>query len=69
MPQSFIKKVESYTSIELILAVEKSVSPFVHPNHTAIFVFNFQVFPNKEDLFFKNIEVQFDDPHVERVRR
>ncbi|XP_030567916.1 microsomal glutathione S-transferase 1 isoform X3 [Drosophila novamexicana] len=27
------------------------------------------VFPNEEDLFFKNIEVQFDDPHVERVRR
>ncbi|XP_012156969.1 microsomal glutathione S-transferase 1 isoform X1 [Ceratitis capitata] len=28
-----------------------------------------KVFPNKEDLFFKDIEVQFDDPHVERVRR
>lgn len=28
-----------------------------------------QIFPNEEDLFFKNIEVQFDDPHVERVRR
>ncbi|KAH8396018.1 hypothetical protein KR222_001878 [Zaprionus bogoriensis] len=27
------------------------------------------IFPNEEDLFFKNIEVQFDDPHVERVRR
>ncbi|XP_062138564.1 microsomal glutathione S-transferase 1 isoform X1 [Drosophila sulfurigaster albostrigata] len=28
-----------------------------------------KIFPNEEDLFFKNIEVQFDDPHVERVRR
>ncbi|XP_075154507.1 microsomal glutathione S-transferase 1 isoform X1 [Haematobia irritans] len=28
-----------------------------------------KVFPNQEDLFFKNIEVQFNDPHVERVRR
>ncbi|EDV91943.1 GH24641 [Drosophila grimshawi] len=28
-----------------------------------------KVFPNEEDLFFKNIEVQFDDPRVERVRR
>ncbi|KAH8387626.1 hypothetical protein KR093_008266, partial [Drosophila rubida] len=27
------------------------------------------IFPNEEDLFFKNIEVQFNDPHVERVRR
>ncbi|KAM7349023.1 microsomal glutathione S-transferase 1 [Cochliomyia hominivorax] len=28
-----------------------------------------KIFPNQEDLFFKNIEVQFNDPHVERVRR
>ncbi|XP_058985774.1 microsomal glutathione S-transferase 1-like isoform X1 [Musca domestica] len=28
-----------------------------------------KVFPNQEDLFFKNIEVAFNDPHVERVRR
>ncbi|XP_036319955.1 microsomal glutathione S-transferase 1-like isoform X3 [Rhagoletis pomonella] len=28
-----------------------------------------KVFPNQEDLFFKNLEVQFNDPHVERVRR
>ncbi|XP_017074456.1 microsomal glutathione S-transferase 1 isoform X1 [Drosophila eugracilis] len=28
-----------------------------------------KIFPNQEDLFFKNLEVQFDDPHVERVRR
>ncbi|XP_011214611.2 microsomal glutathione S-transferase 1 isoform X1 [Bactrocera dorsalis] len=28
-----------------------------------------KVFPNQEDLFFKDIEVQFNDPHVERVRR
>jgi len=28
-----------------------------------------QIFPNEEDLFFKNLEVKFDDPHVERVRR
>ncbi|XP_017130549.1 microsomal glutathione S-transferase 1 isoform X1 [Drosophila elegans] len=28
-----------------------------------------KIFPNQEDLFFKNLEVQFNDPHVERVRR
>ncbi|XP_017155232.1 microsomal glutathione S-transferase 1 isoform X1 [Drosophila miranda] len=28
-----------------------------------------KIFPNQEDLFFKNTEVQFNDPHVERVRR
>uniref|UniRef100_W8C8P6 Microsomal glutathione S-transferase 1 n=1 Tax=Ceratitis capitata TaxID=7213 RepID=W8C8P6_CERCA len=36
---------------------------------TALQRFRNKVFPNKEDLFFKDIEVQFDDPHVERVRR
>ncbi|KRF82580.1 microsomal glutathione S-transferase 1 isoform X2 [Drosophila virilis] len=36
---------------------------------TALQRFRYKVFPNEEDLFFKNIEVQFDDPHVERVRR
>ncbi|XP_013117541.1 microsomal glutathione S-transferase 1 isoform X2 [Stomoxys calcitrans] len=36
---------------------------------TALQRFRNKVFPNKEDLFFKNIEVQFDDPNVERVRR
>ncbi|KAH8400167.1 hypothetical protein KR215_008134, partial [Drosophila sulfurigaster] len=34
-----------------------------------LMLFYLQIFPNEEDLFFKNIEVQFDDPHVERVRR
>ncbi|XP_053951025.1 microsomal glutathione S-transferase 1-like isoform X1 [Anastrepha ludens] len=28
-----------------------------------------KVFPNQEDLFFKDLEVQFNDPHVERARR
>ncbi|XP_017853197.1 microsomal glutathione S-transferase 1 isoform X2 [Drosophila busckii] len=36
---------------------------------TALQRFRYKIFPNEEDLFFKNIEVQFDDPHVERVRR
>ncbi|XP_032594849.1 microsomal glutathione S-transferase 1 isoform X2 [Drosophila grimshawi] len=36
---------------------------------TALQRFRYKVFPNEEDLFFKNIEVQFDDPRVERVRR
>ncbi|XP_075154508.1 microsomal glutathione S-transferase 1 isoform X2 [Haematobia irritans] len=36
---------------------------------TALQRFRNKVFPNQEDLFFKNIEVQFNDPHVERVRR
>ncbi|XP_065363097.1 microsomal glutathione S-transferase 1 isoform X3 [Calliphora vicina] len=36
---------------------------------TALQRFRFKVFPNQEDLFFDNIVVQFDDPHVERVRR
>ncbi|EDW51073.1 microsomal glutathione S-transferase 1 isoform X2 [Drosophila sechellia] len=36
---------------------------------TAVQRFRYKIFPNQEDLFFKNLEVQFDDPHVERVRR
>ncbi|XP_011292171.1 microsomal glutathione S-transferase 1 [Musca domestica] len=36
---------------------------------TALQRFRNKVFPNQEDLFFKNIEVAFNDPHVERVRR
>ncbi|XP_061396674.1 microsomal glutathione S-transferase 1 [Musca vetustissima] len=36
---------------------------------TALQRFRNKVFPNQEDLFFKNIEVTFNDPHVERVRR
>ncbi|EDW30980.1 GL15178 [Drosophila persimilis] len=36
---------------------------------TAVQRFRFKIFPNQEDLFFKNTEVQFNDPHVERVRR
>ncbi|XP_017016925.2 microsomal glutathione S-transferase 1 isoform X1 [Drosophila kikkawai] len=36
---------------------------------TALQRFRYKIFPNEEDLFFKNLEVQFDDPHVERVRR
>ncbi|XP_011214612.2 microsomal glutathione S-transferase 1 isoform X2 [Bactrocera dorsalis] len=36
---------------------------------TALQRFRNKVFPNQEDLFFKDIEVQFNDPHVERVRR
>ncbi|XP_030382343.1 microsomal glutathione S-transferase 1 [Scaptodrosophila lebanonensis] len=36
---------------------------------TALQRFRYKIFPNHEDLFFKNVEVQFDDPHVERVRR
>ncbi|XP_036319954.1 microsomal glutathione S-transferase 1-like isoform X2 [Rhagoletis pomonella] len=36
---------------------------------TALQRFRHKVFPNQEDLFFKNLEVQFNDPHVERVRR
>ncbi|XP_067638018.1 microsomal glutathione S-transferase 1-like [Eurosta solidaginis] len=36
---------------------------------TAVQRFRYKIFPNEEDLFFKNIEVQFNDPHVERVRR
>ncbi|XP_037938155.1 microsomal glutathione S-transferase 1 [Teleopsis dalmanni] len=36
---------------------------------TALQRFRNKVFPNQEDLFFKNIEVEFNDPHVERVRR
>jgi len=36
---------------------------------TALQRFRNKIFPNEEDLFFKNIEVQFDDPQVERVRR
>ncbi|XP_017130550.1 microsomal glutathione S-transferase 1 isoform X2 [Drosophila elegans] len=36
---------------------------------TAIQRFRYKIFPNQEDLFFKNLEVQFNDPHVERVRR
>nr|ALF04578.1 microsomal glutathione S-transferase 1 [Delia antiqua] len=36
---------------------------------TALQRFRFKVFPNREDLFFKNTEVQFNDPNVERVRR
>ncbi|XP_068141121.1 microsomal glutathione S-transferase 1-like isoform X2 [Drosophila tropicalis] len=36
---------------------------------TALQRFRYKIFPNEEDLFFKNLEVKFDDPHVERVRR
>ncbi|XP_037814006.1 microsomal glutathione S-transferase 1 isoform X2 [Lucilia sericata] len=36
---------------------------------TALQRFRYKVFPNQEDLFFNNIEVQFNDPQVERVRR
>ncbi|XP_016985547.1 microsomal glutathione S-transferase 1 isoform X2 [Drosophila rhopaloa] len=36
---------------------------------TAIQRFRYKIFPNQEDLFFKNLEVKFDDPNVERVRR
>ncbi|XP_050329838.1 microsomal glutathione S-transferase 1 isoform X2 [Bactrocera neohumeralis] len=36
---------------------------------TALQRFRNKVFPNQEDLFFKDIEVQYNDPHVERVRR
>ncbi|XP_023294793.2 microsomal glutathione S-transferase 1-like isoform X2 [Lucilia cuprina] len=36
---------------------------------TALQRFRYKVFPNQEDLFFNNIEVEFNDPHVERVRR
>ncbi|BFG02930.1 microsomal glutathione S-transferase 1 [Drosophila madeirensis] len=36
---------------------------------TAVQRFRYKIFPNQEDLFFKNTEVQFNDPHVERVRR
>ncbi|XP_037723812.1 microsomal glutathione S-transferase 1 isoform X2 [Drosophila subpulchrella] len=36
---------------------------------TAVQRFRYKIFPNQEDLFFKNLEVKFDDPHVERVRR
>ncbi|SPP78749.1 blast:Microsomal glutathione S-transferase 1 [Drosophila guanche] len=36
---------------------------------TAVQRFRYKIFPNEEDLFFKNTEVQFNDPHVERVRR
>ncbi|XP_022231354.2 microsomal glutathione S-transferase 1 isoform X2 [Drosophila obscura] len=36
---------------------------------TALQRFRYKIFPNEEDLFFKNTEVQFNDPHVERVRR
>nr|XP_016992621.2 microsomal glutathione S-transferase 1 [Drosophila takahashii] len=36
---------------------------------TAVQRFRYKVFPNQEDLFFKNLEVQFNDPNVERVRR
>ncbi|XP_011191725.1 microsomal glutathione S-transferase 1 isoform X2 [Zeugodacus cucurbitae] len=36
---------------------------------TALQRFRNKVFPNQEDLFFKDIEVEFNDPHVERVRR
>ncbi|XP_043661134.1 microsomal glutathione S-transferase 1 isoform X2 [Drosophila teissieri] len=36
---------------------------------TAVQRFRYKIFPNQEDLFFKNLEVQFDDPNVERVRR
>ncbi|XP_054730172.1 microsomal glutathione S-transferase 1-like isoform X2 [Anastrepha obliqua] len=36
---------------------------------TALQRFRHKVFPNQEDLFFKDLEVQFNDPHVERARR